>query len=154
MLAHLTNNACPGTLVRLLCVCVCVCLSVMWHCPSLLQFISRYQLHHFSCSGCIQFSSVWCGAVRFSAGRFSSVGLFRLQAEGEHRGVVAVQGSLEERLEAAGGVSSNIVEAFRAVLQDSSLDGAFVSAAITLPASTELRDDILHLNPVLLYQVR
>ena len=64
------------------------------------------------------------------------------------------QGSLEESLEAAGGVSSNIVEAFRAVLQDSSLDGAFVSAAITLPASTELRDDIPNLNPLLLYQVR
>lgn len=58
------------------------------------------------------------------------------------------------RLESAGGVSSNIVEALRAVLQDSSLDGAFVSAAITLPASTELRDDIPNLNPVLLYQVR
>ena len=64
------------------------------------------------------------------------------------------QGSLEESLEAAGGVNSNIVEAFRAVLQDSSLDGAFVSAAITLPASTELRDDIPNLNPLLLYQVR
>lgn len=64
------------------------------------------------------------------------------------------QGSLEETLQAAGGVSSNIVEAFRAVLQDSSLDGAFVSAAITLPASTELRDDIPNLNPLLLYQVR
>lgn len=65
-----------------------------------------------------------------------------------------LQGSLESRLESAGGVSSNIVEALRAVLQDSSLDGAFVSAAITLPASTELRDDIPNLNPVLLYQVR
>lgn len=67
---------------------------------------------------------------------------------------MSAQGSLEESLEAAGGVSSNIVEAFRAVLQDSSLDGAFVSAAITLPASTELRDDIPNLNPLLLYQVR
>ncbi len=65
-----------------------------------------------------------------------------------------LQGSLEERLESVGGVSSSIVDAFRAVLQDSSLDGAFVSAAITLPASTELRDDIPHMNPVLLYQVR
>lgn len=65
-----------------------------------------------------------------------------------------VQGNLDEAMEAAGGVSSNIVQAFRAVLQDSSLDGAFVSAAITLPASTELRDDIPDLNPVLLYQVR
>ena len=61
---------------------------------------------------------------------------------------------MEERLESAGGVSSSIVDAFRAVLQDSTLDGAFVSAAITLPASTELRDDIPHMNPVLLYQVR
>ena len=67
---------------------------------------------------------------------------------------VPLQGSLEESLEAGGGVSSNIVEAFRAVLQDGSLDGAFVSAAITLPASTELRDDIPSLNPLLLYQVR
>ena len=66
----------------------------------------------------------------------------------------SVQDGLEQRLQAAGGVSSNIVEAFRAVLEDSSLDGAFVSAAITLPASTELRDDIPNLNPVLLYQVR
>ena len=64
------------------------------------------------------------------------------------------QGSLEERLESAGGVSSSIVDAFKAVLQDTSLDGAFVSAAITLPASTELRDDIPQMNPVLLYQVR
>ena len=68
--------------------------------------------------------------------------------------LLLLQGSLEERLESAGGVSSSIVDAFRAVLQDSSLDGAFVSAAITLPASTELRDDIPHMNPVLLYQVR
>ena len=68
--------------------------------------------------------------------------------------MLLLQGSLEERLQSAGGVSSSIVDAFRAVLQDSSLDGAFVSADITLIDSTELRDDITHMNPVLLYQVR
>ena len=66
----------------------------------------------------------------------------------------AVQSNLEQTLQQAGGVSSNIVDAFRAVLEDSNLDGAFVSAAITLPASTELRDDLPNSNPVLLYEVR
>lgn len=67
---------------------------------------------------------------------------------------VFLQSNLEQTLQQAGGVSSNIVDAFRAVLEDSSLDGAFVSAAITLPASTELRDNLPNSNPVLLYQVR
>ena len=65
-----------------------------------------------------------------------------------------MQSNLEQTLQQAGGVSSNIVDAFRAVLEDSSLDGAFVSAAITLPASTELRDDLPNSDPVLLYEVR
>lgn len=68
--------------------------------------------------------------------------------------LLCAQSNLTETLQQAGGVSSNIVDAFRAVLEDSSLDGAFVSAAITLPASTELRDDLPNSNPLLLHQVR
>ena len=66
-----------------------------------------------------------------------------------------VQGkSLEDRVAAAGGVDSKLVEGFRSILQDSSLDGAFAAAAITLPASSEVIDLLPGADPVRLFNVR
>jgi Domain of unknown function (DUF3458_C) ARM repeats len=62
--------------------------------------------------------------------------------------------SLEERIQSSGRVSTSIVEAFKTVLTDKSLDGAFVSAAITLPDSNELLDEIPNADPTVLHQVR
>jgi Domain of unknown function (DUF3458_C) ARM repeats len=68
---------------------------------------------------------------------------------------VALQdGSVEDRIRQAGGVSPALVDAYRAVLTDPSADGAFVSAAVSLPSSSELVDDIADADPLLLYEVR
>ena len=61
--------------------------------------------------------------------------------------------SVEERIQSAGGVSTSLVEAFRTVLSDTSLDGAFASAAITLPDSNELLDQVPGADPLVLHQV-
>lgn len=63
-------------------------------------------------------------------------------------------GTVDERLAAAGGVKSSLVEAFRALLNDPSVDGTFKAFAISLPESSELIDRIPEADPVLLYQVR
>ena len=54
----------------------------------------------------------------------------------------------------AGGVPEALVGALRAVLDDASLDGAFVAAAISLPSASELIDDILGVDPIVLHDVR
>lgn len=46
--------------------------------------------------------------------------------------------SLDETLEAAGGVSDALVAAFRAILTDSAIDGATAAMTITLPSQSEL----------------
>ena len=61
---------------------------------------------------------------------------------------------MEDRIKSAGGVSPALVDAYRAVLTDKSADGAFVSAAVSLPSSSELVDDIADADPLLLYEVR
>lgn len=45
------------------------------------------------------------------------------------------------------------VDAYRSVLTDKSADGAFVSAAISLPTASELVDDITDADPLLLHEV-
>lgn len=60
---------------------------------------------------------------------------------------------MEDRIKSAGGVSPALVDAYRAVLTDKSADGAFVSAAVSLPSSSELVDDIADADPLLLYEV-
>ena len=55
---------------------------------------------------------------------------------------------------AAGGVPEGVVSAVRAVLTDSSVDGAFTASAISLPAAAELVDAIDGADPVLLHGVR
>lgn len=62
--------------------------------------------------------------------------------------------SLEERVAGAGGVPEALVGALRAVLDDASLDGAFVAAAISLPSASELIDDIPGVDPIVLHDVR
>jgi aminopeptidase N len=63
-------------------------------------------------------------------------------------------GSVEERIASAGGVSAALVDAYRSVLTESGADGAFVSAAISLPSTSELLDDITDADPLLLHEVR
>lgn len=64
-------------------------------------------------------------------------------------------GTVEERCLAAGGVQDNLVEAFRSVLTDKELDGAFMAMAVTLPSGTELLEDIPGgADPVLVHDVR
>ena len=55
---------------------------------------------------------------------------------------------------AAGGVPAAVVAAVRAVLTDTSVDGAFTAAAISLPAAAELVDAIDGADPVVLHGVR
>ena len=62
--------------------------------------------------------------------------------------------SLEEAARNAGGVSSNLVEAFKSVLQDTSLDGQFKALATGLPALSELVGSISGADPVVVHQVR
>ncbi len=47
-----------------------------------------------------------------------------------------------------------VVAAIGAVLSDAGLDGAFVAAAISLPAAAELIGTIPNIDPVLLHNVR
>ena len=54
----------------------------------------------------------------------------------------------------AGGVPEALAGALRAVLDDASLDGAFVAAAISLPSASELIDDIPGVDPIVLHDVR
>ena len=55
---------------------------------------------------------------------------------------------------AAGGVPPAVVNAVRAVLTDTTVDGAFTAAAISLPAAAELVDAIEGADPVILHGVR
>lgn len=59
-----------------------------------------------------------------------------------------------ERIAAAGGVSSSLVDAFRAVLNDDGIDGAVKSYAISLPSLSELVGAIPAADPVVLHRVR
>jgi len=60
---------------------------------------------------------------------------------------------VEERIKGAGGVSASLVDAYRSVLTEGGADGAFVSAAISLPSTSELLDDISDADPLLLHEV-
>ena len=64
------------------------------------------------------------------------------------------EATLDERLAAAGGVPDSLVKAVGAVLTSTELDGAFVSAAVSLPAAAELIGDIPNIDPLLLHKVR
>eukprot|EP00879_Flechtneria_rotunda_P017716 GHRR01018571.1.p1 GENE.GHRR01018571.1~~GHRR01018571.1.p1 ORF type:complete len:756 (+),score=282.34 GHRR01018571.1:954-3221(+) len=62
--------------------------------------------------------------------------------------------SVSERCAAAGGVKPELVEAFKAVLEDEQLDGSFKAMAIRLPAVNEIVDRIDHADPALVWQIR
>lgn len=61
---------------------------------------------------------------------------------------------MEERCRSSEGVPDSLVEALRAVLLDTSLDGAFVSAVLSLPSANEMIDSIHECDPVTLHYVR
>ena len=62
--------------------------------------------------------------------------------------------SLEARLEAAGGIGHSLIDAYRALLADATLDGAFKAFAVSLPADTELLAALPACDPLLLHAVR
>ena len=55
---------------------------------------------------------------------------------------------------AAGGVPAGLTAAFKSILTDASLDGAFAAAALALPAASELVAEIDDADPVLLHALR
>lgn len=72
-----------------------------------------------------------------------------------HTAVAWLQGaSVAERCAAAGGVRGSLTEALQAVLEDSSLEGDFIAATVTLPAAAELQTLIPNADPVILHEVR
>lgn len=62
--------------------------------------------------------------------------------------------SLEARLDAAGGIGRSLTDAYRALLADATIDGAFKAFAVSLPADTELLASIPACDPLLLHAVR
>jgi aminopeptidase N len=62
--------------------------------------------------------------------------------------------TLAEKLHAAGGVSSDLIGAFRTLLKDAKVDGAFKAFAISLPTDSELLVSLPEADPLLLYGVR
>lgn len=64
------------------------------------------------------------------------------------------EGTLEQRLAAAGGVKASLVGAYRSLLTDSRVDGTFKAYAISLPEMSELIDKIPGADPTLLHEVR
>lgn len=63
-------------------------------------------------------------------------------------------GSLEDKLLTAGGLSAELADAFKSLLTDSAVDGTFKAFAISLPADTELIDVIPGADPTGLHKVR
>ncbi|PSC69009.1 puromycin-sensitive aminopeptidase isoform X1 [Micractinium conductrix] len=64
------------------------------------------------------------------------------------------EGTVPERLSAAGGVNDSLVNAYRSLLNDVSVDGAFKAFAISLPEISELLDKLPEADPLLLHEVR
>ena len=61
---------------------------------------------------------------------------------------------MAERCAAVGGVRQSLVDALKAVLEDSRIDGGSAAAIITPPASAELQALISNADPVILHEVR
>ncbi|KAI7843850.1 hypothetical protein COHA_002401 [Chlorella ohadii] len=78
----------------------------------------------------------------------------KLMRELYHAAAQSSEGSVAERLAAAGGVKPSLVDAYRALLTDKTVDGAFKAYAVSLPEQSELVDKIPEADPVLLYEVR
>jgi aminopeptidase N len=76
------------------------------------------------------------------------LGLYEAAAAG------APSAPLEERCAAAGGVPADMVAAYKSVLTDDKLDGAFKAMALRLPSMSEIVDRIDEADPVLVWQVR
>eukprot|EP00803_Ostreobium_quekettii_P009982 evm.model.scf_576.6 EVM.evm.TU.scf_576.6 scf_576:45484-53102(+) len=62
-------------------------------------------------------------------------------------------GNLEDLFQSAGGIPDRLVEAFRSILTDPTIDGQFMALATTLPSQSELIEDIPEADPVLLHEV-
>lgn len=61
--------------------------------------------------------------------------------------------SVEESCVKSGGIPASIVQAFRNIFLDKSIDGAFVALATSLPTQAELIQDIKNADPVVLHSV-
>ncbi|GFR41652.1 hypothetical protein Agub_g2389 [Astrephomene gubernaculifera] len=92
---------------------------------------------------------------RWEAGqRLSRKLLLQLYAAATAGGGAHNAQAVADRCTAAGGVPDAVVEAFRAVLEDETLDGSFKAMAVCLPTGNELLDSLPGGDPPLLHQVR
>lgn len=60
---------------------------------------------------------------------------------------------MEERCVAAGGVPKKLIEAFKAIFLDTSIDGAFAAQTTSLPAAAELIQSLPEADPVVIHGV-
>jgi aminopeptidase N len=80
--------------------------------------------------------------------------LYEKAAEHLSNGKARSVENVNEALNSAGGVRASLVEAYRAVLADQSVDGQFKAFAMSLPSDSELVDSIPDADPTLLHDVR
>ncbi|GMH38910.1 hypothetical protein BSKO_06808 [Bryopsis sp. KO-2023] len=68
--------------------------------------------------------------------------------------IASSEGTVKDRCAAAGGVPQKLVDAFKSVFLDTSIDGAFSSLATGIPPQSELYQTIQNADPVVLHEVR
>ena len=66
----------------------------------------------------------------------------------------ASNGDLDGTLAAAGGVSQRLVDAYRSILTDTSIDGSLAAMTLALPSQSELVQSIPEADPVVVHGVR
>lgn len=62
--------------------------------------------------------------------------------------------NVENCLTEAGGVQTNVIDAFKALLVDPNVDGQYKAFAISMPSDSELIDAIPQADPLLLHEIR
>ena len=97
-------------------------------------------------------SAAVLGLYSAAAGALGGVGSAALAAASAS--YPALEAAVAAALTASGGLSPALTAAFTSILADASLDGSFVSRAITLPSESELVDATPGCDPVLLAAVR
>eukprot|EP01026_Neomeris_dumetosa_P058504 TRINITY_DN544_c0_g1_i10.p1 TRINITY_DN544_c0_g1~~TRINITY_DN544_c0_g1_i10.p1 ORF type:complete len:500 (-),score=87.61 TRINITY_DN544_c0_g1_i10:236-1636(-) len=78
----------------------------------------------------------------------------KLLLELYEEGMKGPEESIDERLTAIGGVKKALVDAFRSIVVDPSLDGDYASMALTLPSVQEMVATLNEADPVVCHMVR
>lgn len=66
----------------------------------------------------------------------------------------ASNGDLDSTLAAAGGVSQRLMDAYKSILTDNSIDGSLAAMTLALPSQSELVQSIPEADPVVVHGVR